>query len=328
MNLLKVFYIFTFSVCCLIGLASYSSGEVVNRIAAVVNDSVITLYELNSSLKEVTGLDPEKLRAMDEDRYLRSCRRVLDRLINERIAREKIKELGIEVTPEEVDSYIRRVEKERGLTHEELVTELEKRGLSYEDYRERVKHDLEKMRLIQREVKSKIVVTDEAVAEYYNNHQDQFRTNEQVRLSSIFLKRGKTGDKRDLVEQRAEEILSRLADGESFGALAGEYSEGPGAEEGGDLGYFKVADLDPKLRAVIEDLPPGGVSEPIERSFGLQIIMVVDRKEGGVKPLEAVKDTIYRELYRQEVNRKYSSWIKMLRNKAYTKVLYPKENLK
>jgi parvulin-like peptidyl-prolyl isomerase len=104
--------------------------------------------------------------------------------------------------------------------------------------------------------------------------------------------------------------------------MAGTYSEGPGAKQGGDLGQFTVEHLEAGLKSVVEALPEGGVSDPLVRPNGIQIIKVVKKQTGKIRSLEEMKEAIFEILYREEVNRRYQIWIKELRDSAYTRVIY------
>jgi peptidyl-prolyl cis-trans isomerase SurA len=106
------------------------AAETCNRVVAIVNDDVITLHELNKKMKEITGLTPEDLRFQDEERYLQTRREVLELIINDRIAQEKIRELGIQVSEEQVDSAVERMKTENKLTQEDLVARLKREGLT------------------------------------------------------------------------------------------------------------------------------------------------------------------------------------------------------
>ena len=104
--------------------------------------------------------------------------------------------------------------------------------------------------------------------------------------------------------------------------MAGKYSEGPGADEGGDLGVFKTAQLDPELRKILETIPAGGVSDLIIRPQGIQIIRLIAKERGKLKRLDEVRDAIYGLLYREEVNKRYENWIEELRERSYTKIIF------
>jgi peptidyl-prolyl cis-trans isomerase SurA len=269
-------------------------------------------------------LDPTDLKKKDEDQYFRARWKVLDMLIDERLAATKAKELGIEVTPEEVDKAIERVKRQNGLSQEELMAGLKNRGLTYERYRQNIKIELQRVRLINYEVKSKIIIRDEKVKEYYEQHKEEFTSPGEVHLAAIFLKKQnpqQPGEDEKLL-QKATKILSELKQGADFAHLARQYSQGPGAQEGGDLGYFKTSQLDQVLAKTADALPVGGVSEPIIRETGIQILKVLEKREAGLRPLSQVKEQIYDTLYREEVNKRFISWIKGLRDKSYIKVLF------
>jgi len=143
-------------------------------------------------------------------------------VINEKIAREKILELGIKVTPEQVDAAIEKIKIDNKLTHEDLLAELQRGGLNYEQYRENVKKDLERFRLINTEVKSKIIIRDEQIDEYYEKNKQQFSSRGTVRISGIFLMKKNPQDEKETEEliTKGEEILAKLHEGEDFGELA------------------------------------------------------------------------------------------------------------
>lgn len=302
----------------------YASAETVNRVVAIVNDDVITLYELNKRIKEVTGLNPEELRARDENRYLGARRMILEHLIDEKIAQGKITELGIKVFPKEIDAAIERIKNDNQWTHEDLLAILEREGITYEKYRNNIKEDLERIKLINREVKSKIIIREEQIKQYYEDHKEVFSMDEEVHLASIFLmrKNPESQIEADELYRKGENILARLRQGEDFGKLAREFSEGPGANEGGDLGKFKTSQLESELREIIRDLPEGGFSDLVVRPNGIQIIKIIKKQGGKIKSFEEARNAIYAILYKEEVNKRYLSWIKELREKSYTKIIF------
>ncbi|HIJ20733.1 MAG TPA: hypothetical protein HPP58_06785, partial [Deltaproteobacteria bacterium] len=169
-------------------LKSPASAEIRNRVVAIVNDQLVTLYELNIKIKALTGLDPEEIRTRSEKDFMQARRDVLDMLINDKIARGKIKELEITVSQEDVDKAIEKVKQDSQITQEDLLAKLKERGMSLEAYRENVKNELERMQLINYEVKSKIILREEEIRKYYDEHKGEFTSQGKVRLSIIFLK--------------------------------------------------------------------------------------------------------------------------------------------
>jgi peptidyl-prolyl cis-trans isomerase SurA len=312
------------STIMMFGLCPWAKAEVHNRVVAIVNDDLITLHELNHRMKQMTGVDPSEMRRQDEERFLETRRAVLDILIDEKVANEKIRELKIEVTPKEAESAIEKIKKDNGLTQEDLVVSLKERGMTFEEYRQRVVNDIERLRLIQSEVKSKIILREEEIRNYYAENKEEFTVQERIHLAAIFLKQedASSGGDASALMNKAKDIIERIKAGADFTDLAKKYSQGPGAEEGGDLGFFKISQLDPELQNIARRLSTGDLSDPIKRYFGLQIIKVLEKDEARTKSYEEVRNAIYDKLYREEINKRYASWIKELREKAYTKVIF------
>jgi len=300
------------------------AAEVCNRVVAVVNNDVITLYELNNRMKEMTGVPVEELMQKNEAMYRDARQKILEVLIDERIAQAKIKELRIQVSERQVDNFLEKLKRDNQLTQEDLVAGLEKEGLSYEKYRERVRKDLERSQLVEYEVRSKIIIRDEAIQKYYEDHKGTFGVAEKVHLAGIFLMRKNLKSEEEMRElyKKAQDISAKLKAGADFGQMAGTYSEGPGAKQGGDLGQFTVDHLEAGLKSVVEALPEGGISDPLVRPNGIQIIKVVKKETGKIRSLEEMKEAIYGILYQEEVNRRYQTWIKELRENAYTRVVF------
>ena len=300
------------------------AAEVCNRVVAVVNNDVITLYELNNRMREMTGVPVEELMQKNEAMYRDARQKILELLIDEKIAQAKIKELRIQVSDKQVDSYLEKLKRDNQWTQEDLVAGLEKEGLSYEKYRERIKRDIERSQLIEYEVRSKIIIRDEAIQKYYEENKGTFGAAEKVHLAGIFLMRKNLKSEEEMRElyKKAQDISAKLKAGADFGQMAGTYSEGPGAKQGGDLGQFTMEHLEAGLKSVVEALPEGAISDPLVRPNGIQIIKMVKKQTGKIRSLEEMKEAIYGILYQEEVNRRYQNWIKELRDSSYTRVIH------
>jgi peptidyl-prolyl cis-trans isomerase SurA len=300
------------------------AAEICNRVVAFVNDDVVTLHELNKKIKEITGQTPLDLKLQDEGNYVETRRQVLDLLIDTKISEDKIREMGITITEKMIDETIEKIKGDNHWTQEDLTYFLDRSGLNYDQYRVKVKKDLERFQLINFEVKSKIIIREEMINQYYEKHRDDFSSHGSVHLAGIFLARKNPKDEQELSElsERAEAILAELKEGKNFGELVEKYSDGPGADEGGDLGVFKSSQLEPELGRIMKTIPEGGFSDPIIRPQGIQIIKLIRREEGKVKTLEQVRDAVYGILYQDEVNKRYLTWIKELRESSYTKIVF------
>lgn len=299
-------------------------AEKSNRVVAFVNDDVITLYELNNKVEELTGKTCEELKSANEQEYFDARDKILDLLIDQKLAEAKIKELGLEATQEEVDDYLEMIKERNKLTQEDLVAQLKKEGMPYDKFREKIKKDIETRNLIESEIKRKMIITDEDIAKYYQSHKSDYEKPGSAHIASIFLVPGSTGTQTelDMLKKKGEEILERLKKGEDFGALAREFSNGPGVSEGGDLGIIKLADVDPKILDVINSLKEGEVSPLINMGNRLQIIKLIKKNETEWIPLDKVREDIYQKLYDQEIEKRYVEYMAELKNNCYTKVVF------
>ena len=318
--MLNLFVILSMWVC----VCSWAeTPEVSNRVVAFVDDELITLHELNKKIQEMTGYSAAFLEETDKRKFDDIQMKVLKHMIDQKLTQKKVKELGIDISAKEVDIAIEYMKRVNSMTDDDLMAYIKGMKIDYEKYRELVRTDLERMQLINLEVKSKIIVRDEDMEEYYKKHIEDYKVAGTVHLAGIFLVQKDPLDEteKDEIVTRAKEIRKRLDNGEEFAALARELSMGPGADEGGDLGQFKVGQLAPELGRVVERLSVGDISEPIIGDGNVHIIKLLERKEGRTKDLEEVREAIYSVLYKEEVDNRYHSWLEELRNKSYTKIM-------
>ncbi|MFH0844037.1 MAG: peptidylprolyl isomerase [Pseudomonadota bacterium] len=314
-----------FAVISLVCFCGVTLAETINRVVAIVNKEVVTLHELNKKIEELTGLNPEDVKTKDESRFHETRSMILELLINEKLTQEKILEMGISVSPKEIDAAVENVKSDNHWTQEDLLARLKNERIPYEKYRDNIKKEIERFKLISFVVKSKIIITDELVRQYYENHKSELGSEEEVHLGSIFLSSKNPEEPKNKASdlyRKGEDILKRLRQGEDFGKLAREFSQGPASEAGGDLGRFQTAQLEPNLKKIISDLPEGGISDLVIRPDGIQIVRVIQKLGGKTKSFEEAKSAVYNLLYKEEINKRYNSWIQDLRQKSYIKIVF------
>jgi peptidyl-prolyl cis-trans isomerase SurA len=299
-------------------------AEVTNRVVATINSDIITLYELNDLIKRLTGLSAEDLQRKDEERFYEVRRAVLNRLINQKITEQQIAKLGIKVAEKDIGEAIEKVKRENNLTQEGLLQALRSEGITPEEYRERIKKELEHLRLVNYEVKSKIVITEEDLRRYYQEHREDFTGTHEVKLARLFLKIENPEDSGEMerVTGMGEEILGKLKQGHGFSEMARAYSQGPAGPEGGVLGWMPFDQLDPLLRERVAKLAPGGYTDLERCPSGVQIIMLMDEHKAGVTPFEEVRDAIYSRIFKGKVEERYATWLNKLREQSFIKVVF------
>jgi peptidyl-prolyl cis-trans isomerase SurA len=293
-------------------------GKLQNAIAAVVNDEIITLYEVNHEAEAVISVN-EKKSVLDDASRSRIRHEVLDGLVDKKLVDQKIKELNIKVAEEDIQQAIEDVKKQNNLTQETLLKALAGQGLTYDQYHDRLREQLEKLKLVSMEVRSKIQVGDTEMHEYYDANQSKYREEETFRARHIFFKTGEKATAEEIKHAMttALMVLAESKSGKDFSELAKTYSEDPAArKDGGDLGLFKKGDMQPELEQAILALKPGEVSELINTPMGLHLIKLEERNPGKLKPFESVRSEIEELIYRKKSDERFSQWAKELRAKA------------
>lgn len=300
----------------------YLTAEILDRIVAIVNDDVITFSEVNAAGKPI--LQQIKRNSSNGQLPENIQREILEELINKKLADQEVARLNIFVTGEEIDRAIEEIKKDNRLTDKDFMTDLAHQGLTVEDFKKQVKEQIQRLRLIEQEVKAKITITDKQLKDYYSNHVDEFGGYIRARIQHILFNvpEDPTKDQIEEVRKTGERILKLIKEGNDFGDLAKRYSKALSAQNGGDPGFSKLSEMPQYLKDIVTQLKPGDVSDMVETPIGLQIVKLLEYKTVSDTTFEQVKDEIYRKLFQEEVNRRYMVWLKELRDKSYIKILY------
>jgi parvulin-like peptidyl-prolyl isomerase len=296
-----------------------------DRIAAVVNDEIITLSDVNKAFepyqerfdKSYRGPERDRQKAMDETKMM-----LLNRMIDSLLMEQESRRTGISVKNEEVEEAVNDIRKRRNLSPAEFAMALERDGVTLQALRRDVKNQLVRMRLVRRDIKSRVAVTDEEIGEYYRTHREDYEGKEAVRVRQILILLPKGSDpvKKEQIRAGAEQIRARLLGGEPFERLSARYSQGPAAAEGGDIGYIEKGVILPEVEAVAFSLPVGQTSEVIESAAGFHIIQVTDRRGAGLKPIETVREEIREKIDNEKMEKKFGEWIEELRKKSHIEI--------
>lgn len=291
----------------------------INGIAAIVNDDIITFNEVLRESQPAI-LDAQKKGAVD-DKARRDLRfMVLDRLIDRLLTEQKVKELGIRIGDDEIRQAIDDVKRQNNnMSQSQLEAALKAQGFSMAQYEAQIREQLERLRLVSIEVRSKVNVGDKEAEEYYQSHQDKYAEEELFKARHIFIKVDEKApaDQIQKAMNRGLQVLFEARQGKDFIELAKEYSDDPAAKkDGGDLGSFKKGDMLADLEKAILPLKPGDVGELVVTPSGLHIVKLEERTTGKIKPFETVKTDIKELLYRQKQDERFNSWMKQLRAKA------------
>jgi peptidyl-prolyl cis-trans isomerase SurA len=300
-------------------------AEVVDRIVAVVNDEIISLYELNQLAKPYTAKIKAARYSYDQERKMifQVKAKLLNDLINQKLADQQLKRHNITVDETEMDNVIERIKEGAFLTDEEMRAKLASQGLTMEEFRKRTKEQLLRRKLLNREIRSKIVITQDDIKTYYESHIDEYAGEKKYHLRNIILTipSGAGEAEKLAIYKQMESILAELEHGKDFASMAKMYSQSTLASEGGDLGFFRLRELAPVLRTEIANLKIGEFTPILDTEMGYQILFVEEIIETPGKSLEDATPEIRDKLYSEIIDKKFRLWLEDLRSRSHIKII-------
>lgn len=312
--------------CLFVLLSSLAFANVVDRSVAIVNDDTITLSEVNelgrSLFKKIAEETPPDRLA---ETLAQARRSVIEKLIEKKLVVQEAKKLNIQVSDQEVDNAFQRVVASNQTTVEEFRKELGAMGVNEQQYREELRDQILSSKLINHEVRTKVVIPEEAVLEYYNTHFTTTVGGGEYHILHIgCMWGGETGATQEEALDKAKKAHKLALQGKDFNELARQYSDLPSAAEGGDLGTFRQDELADFIREAIVRLKPGQISPMVTTDNGYHFFKLVTSEEGKVvahEPYESVKDQIRERMYQQAMEQRFKEWLTSIRTKAYIKIL-------
>lgn len=301
---------------------SMSSAEVVERVIAVVNSEPILesdLTALKSRARTTEFLYPFLLPAEPALITRGDRKALLDYLVGEKILQNEIKRLNLEVTSEKVEAEVKGIAKRNNVSVDELYTQVRREGLSKSEYQQTMKDGMERQSLLEQEIVSKIRVSDDdALAEYMAGNREAKMSVNEFTVSHIFFDPKKGGG--EAAYERAESTLRRLRSGESFEALAGQFSEDPNFSSGGTLGTFKSGEFLPEIENSIASLSAGQTTGIIRSRLGLHLVKLNSKKMSQDPRFEKEKDRIKARLLEKLVQRQFRIWLQTKKDDSYVRI--------
>jgi len=254
--------------------ATDAQTQTASRIAAVVNDDIISTQDLRDRLRLAllfSGLPS------DAETQRRIAPQVLRRVIDERLQLQEAERRGIDVQRREVVGALQSTAAANNMTPDQLVGVLVEQGIDPRAFEQQIEAELAWLRLVQRQFADRVVVTDQQI----DLALDAAGAGEsEVLLSEILLPIYDPADT-DLVLAEARDLRAAIAEGGDFAAIARQVSAAGSRADGGDLGWVPIAGVQASLRPIIAALEPGDVSEPVTTPSGVQLFYARDRRSAG-----------------------------------------------
>jgi peptidyl-prolyl cis-trans isomerase SurA len=300
-----------------VGGATLGSAKIIERIIARVNTEIITQSQYDDEQARLREELAKQYSGAELEAQVREqSKNLLRDLIDESLMVQKAKDLDVNVETDVVKQLDDIRKKNNLATLEDLETEVEKQGLNYEDYKDQIRRQLLMREVMQREIGSRIQLSQADARKFYEAHKEEFKSPGMVRLGQILVSTDKR--KPDEAEKRANEALAELKAGQRFAEVAKKYSDGSSAEQGGDVGFMKEGTLAPDIAAVVGKLDINEFSNPIQTKYGYIILKVLERYSPGIPKFEEVEQRVDEVLYEQQMQPRYREYLTRLRKESYT----------
>lgn len=278
------------------GLSQASSPRMLDGIVAVVDGDPITLRELKRYGVESAPFLPPDVRG--------DYKALMESMIEHRLLKSEFEKNGIQAPDAMVERYIASVLEDNKQTRAQLEADIARVGLTWKDYFERMRDEVQRIQLINLLIRSRVNIPDEEVQREWETNPNYLES-EKLTVGVIFLPSTLA---QDPDEARAKALEVRKEARSNFESAAREYSKGPAAADGGVLGDFQRGTMAPHFEKAMEGLGEGEVSAPVDGPGGIYLVKIIDVKSAGRVPFDDVKKDLADKLYEKRLSERYQKW--------------------
>ena len=299
-------------------------AEIIDGIVASAGNDAITLSDVEREgavlFRDIKMNAPESQR---ENMLYEARKKIVETLVEKLLLLREAERMGLEVNEGELASAVEGVLRENKLDRKELDQALAQEGITFEKYEADLKGQILRSKLLDRKIRGAIKISDEEIKIYFESNRETFGSDEEIRVRHILFLVPKGASQEDIlkIKEKAEVVLKKAGSGEDFEALAREYSEGPSASSGGDLGFFRKSDMVKEFSTAAYALKKDEVSSLVLSPFGFHIIKLLDKRGGTALSFDDAKERIRAKLFNDEMERGISNLIEDLKEKDDLQIL-------
>lgn len=293
--------------------------DVLNGIAAVVNDDVITFSQVRElvAAKELAArkeFQGEQLVEKIKEIRLQAINDLIDR----QLILQEFKSKGFQIPDYFIDDRVNTIIREEfGGDRQAFLRTIEAQGYTVERFKTQEKEKIIVQEMTRQAVKSNVIVPETKIQEFYKANIAEYSTDEEIKLRMMSIRKaGASSTKRKLVE----EIREKIVNGAEFGDMAHLYSDDSSQEKYGDWGWINQKTLNEDLTKAAFSLKPGEVSKVVEIGETYYLMLVEARKPGTQRPLKEIRDEIEKRVQQQDRQKLRAEWLAKLRKKAFIKM--------
>lgn len=307
------------------------ADTVVEEIIARINDQIVTRSDLGREKQQLDQDMKQQGVSESDPKYADAQKNILRDLIDKQLLIDKAKEIGL-TGDTEVIKRLDEMRKQMNLeSMDDLAAEAQKQGVSFEDFKQNLRNSIVTQQVISREVGSRMQITEQEAQQFYDEHKKELEQPESVRLSEILVSTaGEPAPGADknaapaedpakvpVAEAKAGQLLAQINGGAKFEDVAKKSSDGPTAQDGGDLGSFRRGQLAKELEDLTFAMKPNEVSKVIRTRQGFVILKVLEHRSAGVPPLKEVEPQVQEAIYLKKLQPALRKYLTQLREDAY-----------
>lgn len=290
--------------------------EMLDGIVAQVGSDIVLASEVD---RFAAPVEKEMREAGAPESELQKVRaELLERMIERRILEQAVRRAEIEATDAEIDAAIDGIAKQNGMTREQIQQTVVDQGLTWEAYREQIRGEIQRQKLLSAMVQSKVRVEEsELKALYAKRFADQPRSGDEFHLRHILVPLdGEGPDAETVACAKAEAARSQVSGGVSFAEVARDFSA-VNPQSGGDIGWFHETNLAPWMAEAVKPLQAGQLTPVLRSGFGCNVFQVAERRGYKPRSYEDARPALYKELFEQRAAQQYQDFIAKLREQTY-----------
>jgi len=293
------------------------SEQLVEGIAAQVGSGVVLVSEVR---RMAAPIESRMRKAGAPESQIRQMRaEALERLIEQRLIEDIVRRAQLSATEAEVNQAVAAIARENGLTLEQMGQSIAGHGLTLEEYRAKIKSEIERNKVLGSMVRSRVNIEDAEVRALYDEkYGSQRASGAEVHLRHILIAAAAERMRDQGTACRiAEDVREQVVSGSVSFELAAERVSDTNADRGGDLGWVHADELASWMKGAVDGLGNGEVSNVIDMPFGCNLIQLVERREFQPVTFEQARPMIEQALLRQKMEKEYVVWIEGLRKQVY-----------
>lgn len=326
--------LFSFLAAILLVTTSLYASELVDRVVAIVNGEIITLFEVNDNLAKLLKKNQGIKIDPADPQYDQFRRQLLDNMINDLLLKQEASRLNLSITDTEVQAQISDIKKKNGMNEQQFNAQLAREGLTRKEFEDNLRMESLRKRIIGYMVNRKILITDDEIARFMADNGGQLPAPTTLSGKTI----GNIGFIMVPTMKEAGNIRAMIQNKElTFSDAAKKFSLGPGREQGGFLGDVTINDLAPELREALQSVSKGEVTQPV--GLDGKAVLLIDKPKGdaaqaapakqpekspapSVELSPELRDQVYETLYKKKFDKLFQEYMEKLRNKSVVDIRY------